>query len=100
MKSIILKAVTFASLTLGVSAAASAQVYVKVRPVAPVIVETKRPSAAHVWIGEDWRVEGPSYVYIGGRWEAPPHPGAVWVPGHWVRKGHGEYWVPGHWSRR
>jgi hypothetical protein len=37
---------------------ASAQIYVKIRPVAPVIVQTPQPSPAHVWIDEDWEPYG------------------------------------------
>ena len=28
-----------------------------------------------------------------------PHARAVWVPGHWVGKGHHRRWVQGHWRR-
>ncbi|MCM8762982.1 MAG: YXWGXW repeat-containing protein [Candidatus Omnitrophica bacterium] len=30
----------------------------------------------------------------------PPHPKAVWIPGHWSWKGprHGYVWIPGHWK--
>ena len=80
---------------------ASSQVYVKVRPVAPVIVRSAAPSPAHVWIGEEWEVRGGRYVYVGGHWAAPPHPGWVWVPGHWRHSAHrGDIWMRGHWRKR
>ena len=80
---------------------ASAQVYVKIRPVAPVIVRTTAPSPAHVWIGEEWEPRGGKYVYVGGHWAAPPHPGWAWVPGHWKHHDRrGEVWIRGHWRRR
>ncbi len=31
---------------------------------------------------------------------ARPHAHAVWVPGHWERRGRHRHWVPGHWVRR
>jgi len=99
MKNIILKSMLFAGISMAAYGNSSAQIYVKVRPVAPVIVETKRPGPAHVWIGEEWREEHGGYKYVGGHWELPPHPGERWIPGHWVREGRGEYWIRGHWAR-
>ena len=31
------------------------------------------------------------------RWALPPHPGAVWVAGHWKSTPHGWVWKNGHW---
>jgi WXXGXW repeat (2 copies) len=88
-------------IVMAVSFSASAQVYVRVRPVAPVIVRPVAPSPAHVWIDEEWEPRGGKYVYAGGHWAAPPHPGWMWVSGHWRRHGpEGEQWVRGHWRRR
>jgi hypothetical protein len=88
-------------IVLAFSFSGSAQIYVRVRPVAPVIVRSAAPSPAHVWIGEEWEPRGGSYAYIGGHWAAPPHPGWIWVPGHWKRYGrNGEGWVRGRWRRR
>lgn len=77
----------------------SAQVYVTVRPSAPVIVRPVRPSPAHVWIEEEWNGRAGRYEYAGGRWVLPPHPGWVWVPGHWRRTRLGWQWFSGHWRR-
>ena len=88
-----------AAIALGATYTASAQIYVKIRPVAPVVVQTERPGRTHVWIGEEWREEGNGYVYIGGHWELPPHPGERWIPGHWSHEGRGDYWIRGHWAR-
>ena len=88
-------------IALAISFSASAQIYVKVRPVAPVVVRTAAPSAAHIWIGEEWEPRGGTYAYVGGHWAAPPHPGWIWVPGHWKRHDRrGEVWVRGHWRKR
>jgi hypothetical protein len=95
---------TFARLTLfsviffGGYWCASAQVYVTIRPVAPVIVQTERPSPAHIWIGEEWNEEGHGYKYGGGHWAAPPHPGDRWNQGHWNHDKRGDNWVRGSWS--
>jgi hypothetical protein len=80
---------------------ASAQIYVTVRPPVPVIVRPVAPSPAHIWIDEEWSEQGGRYVYAGGHWAVPPHPGWIWVPGFWRREGHhGERWMRGHWRRR
>jgi|ERR1700756_1074320 len=79
---------------------ASAQIYVKVRPVVPVVVATPQPSPAHVWVDEEWEPSGGVYVYGGGHWVSPPHPGYRWEKGYWRRHGHdGEEWVHGRWVK-
>jgi hypothetical protein len=86
---------------LAFSLTASSQIYVSVRPVVPVIVRPVQPSPAHIWIDEEWEARGGAYVYAGGHWAAPPHPGMYWVGGHWNHHDrYGEQWVPGHWRRR
>jgi hypothetical protein len=93
----------FAAVAILVTAASfssSAQIYVNVRPVAPVVVRTVAPSPRHVWIGEEWEVRDGAYVHTGGHWVEPPHPGWVWIPGHWAHDGRGHMWRPGHWRRR
>ena len=88
------------ALITGSSTTASAQIYVHVRPTAPVVVRTERPSPRHVWIGEEWEARNGTYVHTGGRWAEPPHPGYVWVTGHWSHTDRGHVWRPGHWRRR
>jgi hypothetical protein len=52
------------------------------------------PGRGAVWIdGENVWQDG-RWVWVGGYWTYPPHPGAVWVPGHY---GHSHY-HPGHWE--
>jgi WXXGXW repeat (2 copies) len=95
-----LKYYVLAFLAIGLSLSAGAQqVYVKVRPTVPVIVRPVAPGPHHVWITEEWRPSGGTYVYAGGYWAAPPNPGWIWIPGHWKRHHYGEYWVPGHWKK-
>jgi hypothetical protein len=79
---------------------ATAQVYVRIRPIAPVVVRTAQPSHEHVWIDEEWEPNGNGYRYTGGHWERPPHPGYHWRSGHWRRHHEdGERWVAGGWRR-
>ena len=80
--------------------ATSAQIYVHVRPPRPAVsVRIAAPSPRHVWIDEDWREENGAYVWAGGRWEEPPHPGWRYSPGHWSHDGHGHQWHGGHWHK-
>ncbi len=98
MKKTFVKFMLFSALFLGAYWSASAQIYVRVRPIAPVIVRTERPSSAHVWIGEEWNSDGGSYRYSGGHWDAPPHQGDRWGRGHWSHdREHGNHWVNGSW---
>jgi hypothetical protein len=76
-----------------------AQIFVSVRPAPPVIVRTTAPSPRHIWVGEEWTVRNGAYVHTGGYWALPPHPGMIWVSGHWAHRREGEYWIPGHWRR-
>lgn len=101
MKKKFIKWLFIIAILFSVSFSASAQIYVKIRPSAPVIVRPAQPSRNHVWIDEEWEPDGASYKYSGGHWEAPPHPGYIWRQGHWRRNGrHGETWVHGGWRRR
>ena len=85
---------------LTASLSASAQIYVKIRPVFPVVMQTERPGPAHVWVGEEWNEVGGNYTYAGGYWSAPPHPGYRWYAGHWNHhRKYGEHWVRGEWRR-
>jgi len=98
MKKNRLKLVLFSSLLFGLYLSSSAQVYVKIRPVVPVVVVTARPSPIHVWIGEEWREEGGNYRYAGGFWGTPPHNGDRWHEGHWNHhRKHGDRWISGSW---
>jgi hypothetical protein len=75
----------------------NAQIEVRVRPPRPHVVRVEAPSRHHVWIDEEWEPRGGTYVFAGGHWAEPPHPGGRWAPGHWRHGHHGEVWVPGHW---
>jgi hypothetical protein len=77
---------------------AEARTYIRVAP--PAVRVEKRPPAprrGYVWVGGYYRWNGNRYIWIPGRWVAPPRAGAVWIPGRWVRVNQGWYWVDGRW---
>ena len=85
------------AVTLFAAATANAQLVVKVRPTAAVVVRGKAPSPRHVWVDDEWVAEGGKYVRRPGHWEVPPHAGGVWVAGRWDKRPGGEVWIAGHW---
>jgi len=100
MKKTIVKGLLMFFLATGIAQASHAQrIYVKVRPVAPVVVRTVAPSPRHVWVEGEWVWVNNAYTWHAGYWAEPPHPREVWVAGHWRRAYGGWNWVPGHWRR-
>jgi hypothetical protein len=101
MKSGILKSLLVIFLFTAFANISNAQrFYVKVHPVAPVVVA--RPvyhPANAVWVGGDyvWGGVSAGYQWHPGYYAVPPRPRAVWVPGVWVRERRGYYWRPGYW---
>jgi hypothetical protein len=72
--------------------------YVKVQPVAPVVVRPVAPTPHHIWVADEWTWRQGAYVHVSGYWALPPRGHVRWIPGHWKYvSGHGHYWVPGHW---
>lgn len=56
------------------------------------------PGGPVVWQPGYWAWNG-RWVWVAGRYERTPRPGAVWVPGHWVQGPLGRWrWIPGHWG--
>jgi len=78
---------------------ASAQIYVHVRPIGPVVVRTEAPSPRHVWVNEDWQERNGQYEWAGGRWAEPPHPGYRYQAGRWNHSKQGDKWQAGRWHR-
>jgi hypothetical protein len=113
-----------AALSLGLSQAAVAQapgqgpiliettaIYRAMEPVkAPAPKpETKgrAPSADAIRIPGFWDLQGDpataprgGWVWVPGRWIAPPFPGARWDLAHWGWHDGWWSWVPGHWDER
>ena len=101
MKKKLIRLFFLSAILFTLSFSASAQVYVKIRPPAPVILRTAQPSPAHVWIDEEWQPDGRGYRYVGGHWVTPPQPGYIRKEGYWRHRPHlGEEWVPGSWVRK
>jgi len=96
MKKLLL--VAAASAMLSMPAAFAQRIVVREAP-PPVLVEHPgpRPHAGWVWVPGYHRWDGRHYVWMGGRWAAPPRPYARWVPGHWRRSPQGWVWIEGHW---
>lgn len=98
MKKYVNRIVLAAALVIGVSAAASAQIVVKVRPTAPVVVRPHAPSPHHVWVEGGWRARHGHYEYVQGYWAAPRR-GRHYVPGYWAPRRQGYVWIEGRWVR-
>ena len=65
----------------------------------PVIVE-RRPNAPgrdFIWLPGYWVLHQNRWVWVSGRWDRPPHPGAVWVPHHWEHVGPEFHFTVGVW---
>lgn len=50
------------------------------------------------WQPGYWRWAGKEHEWYEGRYVVRPRPGAVWVPGHWERRGGGWIYIDGRWS--
>ena len=87
--------------TLTASAACvgtSGRVYVRVGPPAPIYeARIVAPGPGYVWVSGYHTWSGNAYVWVPGRWVAPPRPRAVWVAPRWVHDRRGWYWVEGRW---
>ena len=73
------------------------RVYVRIAPPAPIVEVRGEAPRGYVWADGYHRWDGGVYTWTPGRWIAPPRPGAVWVPAHWVHDRHGWYFIDGHW---
>lgn len=51
-----------------------------------------------IWLPGHWRYYGGHYVWIGGRWEAPPRGGAQYVAPHWETRGKEHLFFEGYWQ--
>jgi hypothetical protein len=100
MKKLIKTALFSCLFSMAFMAANAQHLVVRVRPSRPAVVVKRTPAPAngHVWVNEDWTVQGNSYTWHGGYWVAPPRKGARYVKGHWRHTRQGDEWVPGHWK--
>ena len=98
MKKYVNRIILAAALVVGFSFASSAQIVVRVRPAAPVIVRPVAPSPRHVWVEGNWRARHGHYEYSQGYWSAPRR-GRHYIPGYWAPRRHGYVWIEGRWGR-
>lgn len=88
-----------AGFALAATAAANAQVYVRVGPPPPPVREAVPPPVHPGWVWQPGfhRWDGARYVWVPGSYVAPPRPRARWVAGHWRNTPRGYVWMEGHW---
>jgi hypothetical protein len=79
-------------------AATFAQIYIHVRPPAPVYERRgPRPDRGYAWVAGYHRYDDGRYVWVPGHWDRPPREHAVWVRHHYVHRHRGWVLVEGHW---
>jgi hypothetical protein len=88
------------AIILFVVSGAEAQVIVKLRPVAPVVVKPACPSPHHVWVGGSWKWNRKTrnYIWMDGYWVQPRKHSSRLVNGHCRTMRRGWKYIPGHWS--
>jgi hypothetical protein len=55
------------------------------------------PGPGYVWAEGFYDLRGGAWIWVPGRWMAPPHPRARYVPGRWVRHGRDYRFHEGRW---
>ena len=79
-------------------------------PLSPPAARSETKPAMHVagavWVPGFWNFEGDpktaphgGWVWVSGRLEKPPMPGAYWDEAHWGWNAGWFTWVPGHWDQ-
>ncbi len=95
--------VTLGGVLLSFSAAAGAQIVVRIGPPPPPVNETVPPAPNdhpnYAWQKGYYKYDGERYVWVPGRYVEAPYEHATWVEGHWVERDGGWIWVDGHWAR-
>lgn len=82
-----------------VEPATETTVWVRVGPPPPRYeVVTMAPGPDYIWIVGYYEWNSVEYVWIPGRWERRPSPGARWVRDRWHHEDRGWRRVPGHWE--
>lgn len=99
-----LRSLVFVLLVWSLAGCATETVALAPSPPPPTRTEVvpARPDTDQVWVPGEWawRQRVNAYVWMPGRWDTPPSPGAVWVRGDWSASGGGYTWVEGHWKPR
>ena len=83
-----------------VSPVVASNVEIEVAGQPPVAVAENippNPDNDSVWIAGAWDWRG-RWVWVKGRWEHPPHPGAVWVSNRYQHHGGKYAFIRGGWK--
>jgi WXXGXW repeat (2 copies) len=90
-----------AAVLLGMSAAASAGVFISVNfgpPALPVYEQPPCPAEGYMWTPGYWAYGPDGYYWVPGTWVLAPQPGFLWTPGYWGWNGGIYYWHAGYWG--
>jgi hypothetical protein len=86
----------FSAAVISVIAACSTTVHsVSSKPDAVVVARTEAPYPDAIWVDNEYRWDGGTYVVVPAHWERTQ---GVWVPGYWKEVPGGYTWVSGHWK--
>jgi hypothetical protein len=66
----------------------------------PLRVEVRpaMPGPGYAWVDGYWGNQGGRYVWVAGRWNQPPYPGATWNHPHYDHYRQGWQYHEGHWD--
>ena len=66
-------------------------------PVPPTETIVVSPGSGYVWVNGEYTWSGMAWVWVGGHWAVPPHPGAVWIVGRSWHDRYGWHHERGYW---
>jgi hypothetical protein len=61
-------------------------------------VRPPMPGDGYAWVDGYWGVNEGRYVWVPGRWDRPPYPGAYWTHPHYDHYEQGWQMHEGHWD--
>jgi hypothetical protein len=91
--------VAASALAIAIPASGQVSIYIGSAP-PPIRYEAvpANPGPGFAWIEGYWGVEGNRYVWVPGRWQRPPYPGAYWSHPHYDHYDKGWQYHEGHWD--
>ena len=95
------RTLVLAAVLAGVSAVASAGVFVSITvapPVLPVYVQPICPGDGYIWTPGYWAYGTVGYYWVPGVWLMAPRVGFLWTPGYWGFAGGLYGWHAGYWG--